>query len=626
MNHPNLLQKSNQIVVSFFPWIVFLFFVEAFGDTYLSSKNSMGLFLLVLFFKILLLAGFYGSLAHIVKGEALNVSKGMFFNNIKRIAPMYGLLLILPFFVQSGLINLGIKVSLLGISVVWNLIILYFLAYFVLEPLSKNKVTQKNLSFKEGFGLLLLIGLYILSFVPSRDFLYRANIIGFVQCYLEVFIFVYLVFVLKSQRVSLENDSKKIIFVNPPAGGLINYLGSIFIRTRHHPVFIILNALSPKTYSVEELNQGVWHERYFQGQALIAITCYTSNSAEAYTIAKGYKNAGAKVIMGGPHVSYLPSEALEYCDSVVVGEVEGVWDKILNDYEHNNLQKLYTGSASKETMEKVYASLLDAPAEVAKDLLQISRGCKFKCHFCTIPGLSGHEINLQIIDQVSNLLKHVKDKFNYVTFIDNNIYNDPAYAKELFQAIRPLGVKWNTMSTIDIAKNDDVLKLAKESGCQELLIGYELTDVVEGKKKGGKLGMVEQYLKYTEKIKALGIKVRAQFIFGFDHDHISDLGKLWRYCFKMNPFLLGLSILTPLPGSKLFDEMLMNNRIVNLNWRKYAMLDFVFRHKNIPPALMFLFPIIKVLMALTTSTCGRRALLAFMIIVGSIVVLSVKGI
>ena len=168
------------------------------------------------------------------------------------------------------------------------------------------------------------------------------------------------------------------------------------------------------------------------------------------------------------------------------------------------------------------------------------------------------------------LIKKIKPHYRDITFIDNNIYSDPAYARELFIALKPLKIKWQSQCTIDIAKNQETLKLARESGCTGLLVGYEISGGSLEKNQGGKFAMAQKYIEYTKIIKKAGIKIKGRFIFGFDSDNLKTLFQLWKFCFSIMPLFTGVSILTPLPGSGVYRDMLAQDRIINLNWRSYA--------------------------------------------------------
>ena len=580
--------------------------------------------LLVLPAKVWVFSGIYGALVELVSGEEIVFKLSHVKRNAKEFWKIYLLFAVMPFLFYAVMILSGINLLHISIYVIYahlNIFIMYGMAHFIFHkkycrPGARQKV-KPVMTGKMFVTLFVLYALYVLIFDlpyfydPDAFDLTRITLIGF--NYLNFMIFLYLAIVLQEQHPEVEKSfihEKEIYLVNPLGGGLFFHLGSMALR-HYPPVFVVIKALSPKGYQFREFNQHSWHERYYAGNKLVAITCFTSNSPDCYRIAHEFRKRGSKVVLGGPHVTFLPDEALEYCDSVVVGEVESVWEEVIKDYENNSLKRKYTGVPVSECHTLVHQELLNSPPEIIKDFLETTRGCKFKCHFCTVPAISGGKVRTQPIFDVVELIKKVKSKYRSVSFIDNNIYNDPAYAKELFKALKLLNIKWATQCTIDIAKNDEVLRLAKDSGCYSFLIGFEISDSSLEKQEGGKLAMATKYRQYAKKIQDLGIRIKAHFIFGFESDNFKGLWNFWKFCFSIRPFITIMSILTPFPGSKVYDDMIKEDCISNLNWRHYGAQSLVFKHKKMNNFLLArLWPAIYLLFFFTTSKVGY-ILLAF---------------
>jgi len=294
-----------------------------------------------------------------------------------------------------------------------------------------------------------------------------------------------------------------------------------------------------------------------------------------------------------------------FCDSVVIGQAEGVWSQVIRDYENGELKAQYKGAASDADFAQVQEELLNSPAFISKEFLETSRGCKFRCHFCTIPANSDGKIRFQSINNFVEIIKKIKPHYHEVTFIDNNIYSDPGYAKELFIALKPLKIRWRSECSIDIGKNLELLKLARQSGCELLGIGFEISGSSLEKKQGGKFAMSQKFLEYTKNIKKAGIKIKGQFIFGFDSDNLKTLFALWRFVFSIRPRVTALSVLTPLPGAGVYRDMLNGNRIISLNWRSYTCHKLVVSHPYLNPKWMtFFYPLLQVFFFLTTSSLG----------------------
>lgn len=442
-------------------------------------------------------------------------------------------------------------------------------------------------------------------FVSSAFFL---NLLNFCSIYLQILMFSYFTALILDHypEIADHNESKKELFlVNPINGGIISGFAFKFSGLPPASVFAIFKAVTPKSYKIREFNRLFWRKRYFQKNKLVAITSFTSNAFEAYAIAKGFKDAGSKVIMGGPHISCLPDEALEYCDSVVIGDCESVWLEIIQDYENDCLKQKYFKPVTEEDHHTVNVALLDLSPKDIAGYLEATRGCKFQCDFCSVPYLSNATIYKRPIEDVIALLKKAKTEYKHLGFIDTNLFNNPPYAKELFAEMKKLNITWRMQCTIDIAKDDEALKLAKESGCTSILFGYEIVADSKEKEKKGKYSMADQYIEFTKKIQKLGIKVKAQFIFGFENDTLRNIFDIWKFSLVIMPQFSSTSLLTPLPGSKLYKNFSAENRITNLNWRRYSLSYMVFKHNNFRNSTITrLFPFVYSFINLTASSGG----------------------
>ncbi|MCK5580286.1 MAG: radical SAM protein, partial [Candidatus Omnitrophica bacterium] len=564
--------------------------------------------------RIYLYSGIFGSLVEVVSGQERVGTFSGFKSNAKKFWKEYFYLTLLLYFIHFLLFVFfqERKLSIHMVHAHFDMVISLIFAGVViskkyLRPLSLEQ-RPVGVNIKEGRILAILyVANVFLFYVPDIFEITRYEVLGvllFLAKALQLFVFIYVTSLILGVYPEIKKKftfEKELLLVNPLSGRILQGIGSYFIFA-YPPVFVVLKALTPKNYNVREFNRVFWQDRYYQSNKLVAITCYTSNSPEAYKIAKEFKKRGSVVIMGGPHVTHVPDEALEYCDSVVVGEAEGVWKNVVEDYEKGELKKKYMGQATREDYQAVHQQLMQSPPEVVREFLETTRGCKYKCYFCAIPALYGGHVRKKPIHETVELIKKVKEKYRNIKFIDNNIYADPAYSKELFEALKPLKVHWATQCTIDIANNKEMLKLAKESGCGGFLVGYEIAGGSLEKQQGGKLAMAEKYVQFTRTIQQSGISIKGHFIYGFDSDNFKSLLNLWKFCFKVRPGCTALSLLTPVPGTRFYDDMLAQGRILNLNWRNYTFDAPVFKFKQINhTAMAFGFPAIRLFFLFTTS-------------------------
>ncbi|HPN88732.1 MAG TPA: radical SAM protein, partial [Candidatus Omnitrophota bacterium] len=312
-------------------------------------------------------------------------------------------------------------------------------------------------------------------------------------------------------------------------------------------------------------------------------------------LADEYRRAGAFVVMGGPHVTALPQEALEHCDSVVLGEAESVWPEVIKDFERASLKNIYEGKPLEDFFSPVYHYFLKLkPSFLWQAGLPLSRGCKYHCDFCARPSSWPRYIK---IDQVISLVSQIKASNKIgawwfhvapIIFSDDNIFSNPDYAKELFRALIPLGIKWDSSSSIDIAFDDEALRLAKQSGCNTLFVGIETIYPKDFSKTNiSFIQSSDDCIKAIKKIQSYGIKVIASFIIGLDEYRHKDYFKLiwfmlWLFI-KTRIFFISLTILTPFPGTKLFNRLKEEQRIASFDWRKYNLFfNVVYRPKNMP--------------------------------------------
>ncbi len=320
----------------------------------------------------------------------------------------------------------------------------------------------------------------------------------------------------------------------------------------------------------------------------------TAAVTEAYELADKFRKAGSCVVLGGPHVSALPDEALAHCDSVVIGEAESAWGQVIKDYEAGALQKIYQGEPLEDFFTPAYDYFLHLdPAVLQRSGIHIDRGCKYHCEFCA---RISQWLRFVKIEQVLELIKRIKNRRrNFfirtffrrplarsgVSFDCDNIFSNPDYAKELFKAMIPLKVRWGANCSIDIGFDDEALQLAKDSGCVGMLIGFETIYPEEHRKTSlPQLQSAEDYRKAIANIRAHGITLLGSFILGIDrYGHRDYLRLLW-FLLRCRLWFFVLTILTPFPGSALFSRLKKEGRILSFDWRKYIFLFCVIKPKH----------------------------------------------
>lgn len=371
--------------------------------------------------------------------------------------------------------------------------------------------------------------------------------------------------------------SKELILVNPCVSQPLIRLGlKVLFKNSLPSALLTLAGLTPKDYRIKFVNHKFfWRRGDFTSGALVGITCVTADAYEAYQLADRYRKAGSFVVMGGPHVSVLADEALKHADSVVIGEAESVWPLLLDDFENGSLEKTYEGEPVKDFFSPVYDYYLRLnPSLLRFPGIHTSRGCKYNCDFCATPFKELRFIRVeQVIELVNKIRTSAKSAWNQkpvIQFIDDNIFASPLYFKNLARQLAPLKVSWIGSSSIDIAFDEEALQLAKESGCLQLLIGFET--IYPGRNPKTSIAQVstqEDYFKAIKNIKAHRIRLVGAFIIGWDDDTHRDYLRLLWFLLRAGFWYPQLTILAPFPGSKIYEQLKKENRIRSFDWRKY---------------------------------------------------------
>jgi len=345
----------------------------------------------------------------------------------------------------------------------------------------------------------------------------------------------------------------------------------------------ILASLFPKNYEVKIVNE-VIEEIDFESEVdLVGITALTCVSQRAYEVADRFREKGVKVILGGVHPSLLPEEAKEHGDSVFIGEAEGRLEKVLKDFEAGMLQPFYRDHQWHDLkgMPLPRRDLLGKRYSPVFKAIETTRGCPHRCDFCSVPTINGKRYRPRPLDEIDQELSSIiKKRGEYLFVADDNVAAREDYALGLFDIFKHHGVKWMGFATVQIAKNENLLRKAKESGCISLFIGFEsliqenLDDVSK------RFVNTEELPRLVRIIQGHQIGIHGSFIFGFDGDDRQVFRKTVEFVQKNNVELPTFSILTPFPGTPLLKRMEQESRIIDCNWSHYDMSHVVFRPKK----------------------------------------------
>ena len=340
-------------------------------------------------------------------------------------------------------------------------------------------------------------------------------------------------------------------------------------------------ALFPRDAKVRIINDSIDVIDFNERVDLVGITAMTSTAPRAYEIADRFREKGVPVILGGMHPTALPQEASLHADAVVMGEAEGVMYNLIEDFRIGKMKKFY------HSIERPSLANLSLPRNDLlygnkfyreMDVVQTTRGCPFNCDFCSVSDFFGRTYRTRPIPEVIDEVKRLKNR-TIIFFVDDNIAGRPDYAKEFFKALTPLKIRWFGQSSIIVGKDEELLRLAKKSGCLSLFIGFESLSSASLKEVGKTMNRVQNYSTEIKKIHDSGIGIVGAFIFGFDSDNDSVFKKTVNFIERNRIELASFSILTPLPGTRLYKRMEEEGRIIERDWAKYTCGEVVFRPK-----------------------------------------------
>jgi radical SAM superfamily enzyme YgiQ (UPF0313 family) len=345
----------------------------------------------------------------------------------------------------------------------------------------------------------------------------------------------------------------------------------------------ILEGLTPQGHEVKIIEEEAEHIDLEQECDLVGISCMTANAPRAYELCLEFKKRGKTVILGGVHPTILPDEALQYADCVVVGEAEGVWETLLKDFQDNNLKRKYHIPRPDlgKYVPKDFSKIIK---KISFHLVPImtSRGCPYDCDFCCVTNLFGKKIRHIPVENVVRDIKESGAK-NFM-FLDDNIIGNPKYAKELFRAIKPLKVKWVGQASVSLLVNDsELMQLAAESGCKALFFGIESVSEEQLKSMRKAIKEIENLENAFKKIKKAGILIHASMVFGFDSDTKETFNETVRFLVKNKISSVSFNVLTPYPGTRIYENLKKENRLITDDWRYYDHNTVVFKPTNMTP-------------------------------------------
>ena len=349
---------------------------------------------------------------------------------------------------------------------------------------------------------------------------------------------------------------------------------------------VTLAALVPKELNaqIDLLDEGIQKPDYAnKDYDLVGITCVAASANRAYELAGFWRARGAFVVLGGAHPTLMPDEAQQHADAVVVGLAEETWPQFLRDFQHG---------AAKKRYQVQYTGELSCPAP-RRDLfprlgylpiptVTANRGCKNHCSYCVVNQSNYARCVVRPIPEVIEEIKSLRT--GRLMLLDPNLVSDRDYARELLRELIPLRLKWMAPVPSDVADDPELFDLMIRSGCEGVLIGFESFSQDSLNRSGKKFNQVSQYKGAVRKLHEHGMVVLGCFVLGFDDDTPEILARTAEIVYDIDVDLPRYALLTPFPGSHLFNRLKKDGRLLTEDWSAYDSQHVVFQPNHMSPA------------------------------------------
>jgi radical SAM superfamily enzyme YgiQ (UPF0313 family) len=380
-----------------------------------------------------------------------------------------------------------------------------------------------------------------------------------------------------------------------PKALLINAIDNSLLLAEQPPFpfpvlgVITVAALFPEDWEVEVIDEAIEAVDPEAEADLIGISSLTLDVCHAFELADHFRSRGLPVLMGGMHPTAIPDEVLRHADAVVVGEAEGIFDRVLSDFKEGRMKDVYR-SQMLPNVDKLPRPCYDLLRPRHRSILhsvQATRGCPHDCEFCSVTPFFGHQYRLrpvrEVIADLETSFKQARSRT--VFFVDDNIGGRTDYAKELFRALIPLKIKWGSFASIGMTRDQELIELAAASGCIALFIGFESLSQANLDALHKSWVRADKMREYVKIFHSHGIIVEGAFIFGHDEDRKDIFRRTVDFVQETGIQVPVFGILTPYPATRLRARFEKEERLLPKakDWRLYDGSHALFRPIHITP-------------------------------------------
>ncbi|MGH7234780.1 MAG: cobalamin-dependent protein [Nitrospiraceae bacterium] len=377
----------------------------------------------------------------------------------------------------------------------------------------------------------------------------------------------------------------------------------------------VIAAYTPSDWEVDLVDEAVEDVDFDRPCDLVGLSVMTCYAPRAYEIATEFRKRGKKVVLGGVHPTYCPDEALRYCDAIVCGEAEDLWPQLVADFEAGVMKRMYKMSQfpALDRYISPHVELLSPDAYMTRQCSFTTRGCHFECEFCSVSPFNGKTTRRRPVPEVVKELTHIKqwirgelvermrhgslwqafmtglririglEDGTIFAFVDDLHNSNRGYCRELWEALKPLKIKWGCQSTLFLGDDEEMVKLAAESGCVSVFVGMESLDEDCLEETNKSFNRVQKFEDEIKMFHEHGIMVNPGIVFGFDNDDEAVFERAVEFLVQNRVELAYFNVLTPLPGTPLYDRYNNAGRIFDRDWAKYDGKHVVFYPSRMSP-------------------------------------------
>ena len=330
----------------------------------------------------------------------------------------------------------------------------------------------------------------------------------------------------------------------------------------------VLAALTPPDVEIRFYDDRVEAIPFDETTDLVAMTVETYTARRAYQIASEYRKRRVPVVMGGFHASLCAEETARYAEAVVVGEAEGLWPQLLDDFRHGTLQKFYRQPARPQLNGLLpRREIFRGKRYLPLGLVEAGRGCVHACEFCSIQSLYGGSHAPRSLDTILAEMHNLRGRHRQFFFVDDNLTAHAASAKEFLRALLPLGIRWISQMSVTAAHDEELVELLRRSGCAGVLIGFESLDPQNlsamRKDFNARAG---DYERAIANLQRHGIGIFGTFVFGYDGDTAGSIREASRFAQRQGFYLAAFNHLVPFPGTPVYERLAAEDRLQPRQW------------------------------------------------------------